>query len=167
VDEKRVAHSEETEYFAKMLMALPSHEGKLRYSFQARSTGRAWVGYGLHFSASPLLTHRGYGEGHSYLLWITSDPVHLKDAGTRIQLYRSDRDTELTLVADRAMPESIFERNSIEIIVDPAEGSVKALVNGAERLAVGGLAGLAEGDYLVLRALDKTEFYSFKTEIIK
>jgi hypothetical protein len=159
-----VVHLEPEEYFAKLLLPLPRMEGSYRLGFTARSTGRAWVGFGLHFAASPVLTHKGYGEGRSYLVWLTSDPVHREDGGTRLQLYRSERDTYLDLVSDVAIPDSLFGDSRVLVTVIPAGGRLVVEVNGVERLNLSGLNDLGAGDYVVFRSLDMSEFSSFEAE---
>lgn len=163
-DQVLAVHLEANEYFAKMILPVRQPDGDYRFLIDARSVGSAWVGYGLHFAARPILTHKGYGEGHSWLVWLTSDPVHLGTNQSRLQLYRSETDVQLSMVADVAIPESLFDQNRIEIVVRPAEGLVLILINGNERLRMEGLTGLAGGDYVILRALDKTEFSSFEAQ---
>lgn len=163
-DKVLATHLVEDEYFAKMILPVSQPDGAYRFLLEARSTGSQWVGFGLHFAAHPMVTHRGYGEGRSWLVWFTSDPVHLGSAQSRLQLYKSDLDTSLVMVADIPIPESLFDTNDIEIVVLPGEGSVIVNVNGIERLRKTGLDGLAGGDYVILRALDKTEFSAFEAQ---
>jgi len=163
-DKVLATHLVADEYFAKMILPVSQPDGAYRFLLEARSTGSQWVGFGLHFAAHPMLTHRGYGEGRSWLVWFTSDPVHLGSAQSRLQLYKSDLDTSLVMVADVPIPESLFDTNDIEIAVLPGEGSVIVSVNGIERLRKTGLDGLGGGDYVILRALDKTEFSSFEAQ---
>ncbi len=166
-DDVKVVQLSDQEYFAKIIFPLASGGSAMRYSFNAKSIGHAWVGYGIHVAAKGALTHKGYGEGHSWLVWITSDPVHLGSKTAHIQLYRSDYDTELFLVSDAPIPEDAFFAHSMEVDVDPASGSIVARIDGTERLRATGLPGLAGGEYVVLRALDKTEFDSFTAEELK
>jgi hypothetical protein len=163
-DKVLATHLVADEYFAKMILPVSQPDGAYRFLLEARSTGRLWVGFGLHFAARPMVTHRGYGEGRSWLVWFTSDPVHLGSAQSRLQLYKSDLDTSLVMVADVPIPESLFDANDIEILVLPGEGSVIVNVNGIERLRKTGLDGLAGGDYVILRALDKTEFSAVEAQ---
>jgi tetratricopeptide (TPR) repeat protein len=163
-DKVLATHLMADEYFAKMILPVAQPDGAYRFLLEARSTGSQWVGFGLHFAARPMVTHRGYGEGRSWLVWFTSDPIHLGSAQSRLQLYKSDLDTSLVMVADLPIPESLFDTNDIEIVVLPGEGSVIVNVNGIERLRKTGLDGLAGGDYVILRALDKTEFSAFEAQ---
>ena len=163
-DKVLATHLMADEYFAKMILPVAQPDGAYRFLLEARSTGSQWVGFGLHFAARSMATHRGYGEGRSWLVWFTSDPVHLDSAQSRLQLYKSDLDTSLVMVADLPIPESLFDANDIEIVVLPGEGSVIVNVNGIERLRKTGLDGLAGGDYVILRALDQTEFSAFEAQ---
>lgn len=163
-DKILATHLREDEYFAKMILPVTQPDGAYRFLLEARSTGSQWVGFGLHFAARSMATHRGYGEGRSWLVWFTSDPVHLGSAQSRLQLYKSDLDTSLVMVADVPIPESLFDATDVEIVVLPDEGSVIVNVNGTERLRKTGLGGLAGGDYVILRALDKAEFSAFEAQ---
>jgi hypothetical protein len=167
-DKATAAHLEPEEYYAKLVLPLDQDGSKIAYAFKARSTGYKWVGLGIHVFARSVVTHKGYGEGQSLLVWFTSDPVHRGDALTRVQVYRSLRDTYMEdLLGEASLPESIFDLHSYRVEVDPAAGSLVVLVDGVERYRLEGLPDFSSGSEVVLRALDKAEFSDFRVDRIR
>jgi hypothetical protein len=67
-------------------------------------------------------------------------------------------------ISDIAVPESVFDSNSITIDLDPIEGLLSVCLNGAVRLKRLGFSNLGDGATLVFRALDKAEFRDFRVE---
>jgi hypothetical protein len=108
--------------------------------------------------------HRGWGEGNSVLVWLTSDPKHRDDALTRLQVYRSTSDVAMALLEETVVPESVFDENRIEVRLDPAAGILAVALNGTERLVRGGFTDLAGGTAVVFRALDRAGFTDFRVE---
>ena len=107
---------------------------------------------------------QGLGEGRSILVWLTSDPKHRDDSLTRLQIYRSSSDIDMTMEQEVVVPESVFDPNEISVRVDPVEGQVAVSLNGTERLRCGGFSGLDGGVSVVFRALDRAEFQDFRVE---
>jgi hypothetical protein len=157
------------QYYAKIAMPLPQGGEKLRLSFKARSTGSGWAGLGIHVYARGVKSHKYYGEGRSLLVWFTSDPVHRRDPGTRLQIYRSLSDTYIAdgardMIADLAVPESLFATHEYRVDIDPEKGELAIFVDGAERGRLSGLPDFKLADTIALRALDKAEFSDFRAE---
>ncbi|HRY71608.1 MAG TPA: hypothetical protein P5165_00155 [Spirochaetia bacterium] len=165
IGESVAAQGDPESYYAKLARPLASGEGALRYSFTARSTGRGWTGYGLHVLVAGARTHRGYGEGESYLVWVMRDPRR-GDGSTRLELYRSRTDVDMGLVGSVPLPGSIFESARIEVEADPLAGSLVVRVDGVERLREAGLSLSRASGAVVLRALDRAEFSDFSVEAI-
>jgi hypothetical protein len=158
----KALQSDAEEFFAKLLIPMPGAGRTMAYSFQARSLGKGWVGFGVHLLASMADTHTGYGEGESWLVWFTRDPVHFKDSPTRAQVYRSRDAVDMSLVAEAPVRINIASPNAFEIRVDPATGTIQVLVNGEAALDLAGLDLPEGGDCLVLRSLDRAEFVDFR-----
>ena len=152
---------------AKLAVPLAQADGPLQYTVTARSQGSGWVGVGLHVLVSSAEKHRGWGEGRSILVWLTSDPRHRGDSLTRLQIYRSTSDIDMRLEAEVVVPESVFDPNEISVRVDPLEGQVAVSLNGTERLVRGGLSGLESGLSVVFRSLDRAEFQDFRVEELR
>ncbi|MEI6386341.1 MAG: hypothetical protein WCQ50_06890, partial [Spirochaetota bacterium] len=89
------AQAEQTnskEFFSRLEIPLVQKNKSYLYRFSMQSTGKGWVGLGLHFFASDVRSGKGYGEGRSLLVWFTRDPAARKSDATWLQLYRSDND---------------------------------------------------------------------------
>jgi len=150
-------------YSAKLMIPVEQEMVPMRFAFTARSTGRRWVGVGMHVFVSKTKTYKGYGNGESLLVWFTYDKVHYKTDRTRIQLYRSYSDTRMYLLAEAAVDADIFAFNRIEIDVDPVGGKVEVRLNDVEALRAEGVLGLGRSDTTILRAIDTAEFTDFQT----
>ncbi|MBL8968660.1 MAG: hypothetical protein JNG85_16770 [Spirochaetaceae bacterium] len=164
IGEENAAQNDPESYFAKLALPLRIG-GSLRYSFSARSTGKGWVGFGIHVLVAKVGTHRGYGEGSSTLVWLSRDPRG-GDPATRLQIYRSRNDVDMSIVDEAATDISALERNRFEIDVDPAAGLLVVRVNDREAYRKTGLFLEPLGDYVVLRALDRAEFSDFRVEAL-
>jgi len=149
-------------YFAKLMIPVEQEMVPMRFAFTARSTGRRWVGVGMHVFVSKTKTYKGYGNGDSLLVWFTYDKVHYKADRTRMQLYRSYSDTRMYLLAEAPVDADIFAFNRIEIDVDPVGGKVEVRLNDAEALRVEGVLGLGRSDATILRTIDTAEFTDFQ-----
>jgi hypothetical protein len=162
---ENAAQLDPKQYYAKLVLPLEQGGISTTYSFKARSTGYKWVGLGIHIFARSVATHRGYGEGESILVWLTSDPVYRGDAKTRIQVYRSLRDSYMEKpLGETVIPESIFDLHEYRVEADPAAGSLVVFVDGEERYRLEGLDDFSSGAEVALRALDTAEFMDFRVE---
>ncbi len=158
------AQTDKSALFAKLAIPLAQSGRPLRYTFTARSRGSEWVGLGLNILVNTGQRRRGYGEGRSLLVWLTRDPRHYGDEATRLQVYRSATDVDMTLVREVAVPESVFDFNVVAIDMNPVEGLLSVSLNGSERLVCDGFEDLADGVAVVFRALDRAEFQDFRVE---
>jgi hypothetical protein len=156
-------------FFAKLGMPLVQEKRAFHYTFTAKSTavGRGWVGVGFHAFTPASYTQKGYGGGDSLCVWLTRDPVHLKENITRLQLYRSTDDWNMDLIAEVPVNESIYDDNRFDFTVDPVAGTVSVSLNGSERLTAHDVLDLKKGIYVVVRALDTAEFRDFSVEVAK
>jgi len=163
LNDEGAQQTDPNQFFAKLLSVVPQGDSPLRYSFSARSTGKGWVGVGLHFLVAGTGTHLGYGEGRSWLVWLTRDPVHFKKNVTRLQVYHSQTDVQMKMVAEVPVSGSIFDWNKFAIRLDPAAGSLAVELNG-EVLNLDVPGGLGTGDFVAFRSIDKAEFKDFLVE---
>jgi hypothetical protein len=169
IDGEVASQTDGDAFYAKLGSPLIQDSRAFKYSFTAKSTapGRGWVGIGFHAYVPKSYTVKGYGAGDSICLWLTRDPVHYKKDVTRLQLYRSVDDWDMNLIAEIAVPESIYEANSFELEIDPATGVISASLNGTKRLEVKDVIDLHKGICVAFRALDTAEFSAFKVEALK
>jgi len=156
--------TDERALFAKLAIPFAQSGRPLRYTFTARSRGSGWVGLGLHILVDTGQRRRGYGEGRSLLVWLTHDPKHYGDEATRLQVYWSATDVDMTLVREVAVPESVFDSNLVVIDMNPVEGLLSVSLNGSERLLCDVFPDLPDGVAVVFRALDRAEFQDFRVE---
>jgi hypothetical protein len=152
------------QFFAKLGSHLTGTGEPLRLSVSARSLGTGWVGLGLHVLVSGKGTHRGYGEGDSWLVWLTRDPVHFAKNPVRLQVYHSVDDVKMDLVSEVPVNAIMKDWNQLEVTLDPAAHTVAARVNGGDALTVAVTGPWAPGPSIVLRALDRAEFKDFLVE---
>ncbi len=167
VQKSSARQTDETALTAKLAVPLAQAGGPLRYTVTAQSQGSGWVGVGLHVLVSSAEKHRGWGEGRSILAWLTSDPKHRGDTFTRLQLYRSESDIDMTLVDEVIVPESVFDRNEISVRLGSEEGVVSVSLNGTPRLSSPGFGDLSSGVTVVFRSIDKAEFQDFRVEELR
>ena len=153
-------------FFAKLETPLVQDRRSFSYSFSAKSDAsrKGWVGVGFHAFTPKSYTQKGYGSGDSLLVWLTRDPVHFKKDVTRLQLYRSTDDWNMSLLDEVPVTESIYDLNRFDITVDPVAGTVSVSMNGTERMVAKGILDLRDGIYVVFRSLDTAEFSDFKAE---
>ena len=156
-----------TQFFAKVLSPVVQNGQRLRYSFTARSQGSGWVGLGLHILVGQAGTHRGFGEGQSWLVWLTRDPVHFSTNTTRLQIYQSTSDLSLTLVAEAPVSASIFDPNLFVVEMDSVANALAITLNGVQVLRYEVPLGLGKGNLVALRSIDKAEFTNFLVEAEK
>ncbi|MCX7023105.1 MAG: hypothetical protein NT080_00615 [Spirochaetes bacterium] len=164
VSRNSAKQTDPTQYFAKLGLPLVQGLSPVRYSFSAKSTGTGWVGVGLHVYVHGSATDFGYGQGDSFLVWLTRDPYHNGDRATRLQLYRSTSDVDMEMTASVVVPKSIFARTTVTIDVDPSDGSLVVSLDGRERLRTDKLGNLGGGLAAVFRSIDTAEFGDFSVE---
>jgi len=163
-DSKTARQEDAEQFFAKLLLDKAPQAAAFKLSFSARSQGRGWVGLGVHILVDKARTHKGFGEGESWLIWLTRDPVHYTQDPVRIQIYRSRGDVDMVLVAEAPAPLSIFEFNRFDISADPAAGTIGVSINGEALLSYDAGDALGEGAVLALRTLDRAEFKELLAE---
>jgi len=151
-------------YLAKYVVATDFDFIPLRFSFKAQSTGKRWVGVGVHLYVSESTTAEGWGKGESILVWLTYDKVHFTENQTRIQLYHSYADSRMDMIAEAPAAVDIFEFNRFEIDVDPQKGNVFVRLNGTDALDAAGILGLRKIEEIALRAIDTASFGDFAAE---
>ncbi|MCX7023248.1 MAG: hypothetical protein NT080_01340 [Spirochaetes bacterium] len=142
-----------SQYFAKLRMNVSQTRSPTLYSFKAVSTGKGWVGLGIHFFASEAMKRRSYGEGKSLLVWMTRDPEARGDGETYLQLYRSDDAVSMERVFDAEVQADIAKEHYFEILYDPVSGYVAVAIDGTVRAVYKTFFGIEEGATLALRTL--------------
>lgn len=86
---------------------IASQTGDVEIRFDARYHGGAEDGhaaFGVHVLMSSASPGRAWGNGDSYLLWITYDPRVFGGSGAFAQVYRSRTATDMTRVAHVEIP---------------------------------------------------------------
>ena len=161
----RVAQTDTTQMFAKIVASLALDGSPARFRFGAKATGRDWIGLGLHFLvAEGEPTAKGYGYGLSYLVWFTHDQKAYGEQATRVQAYRSYGAVDLRLVADAPIDADLFDRHEFRIDYDAGTGEVAVFVDERNTLVFRADMGWKPGGRVSLRALDAIEFYDFRVE---
>jgi peptidoglycan hydrolase CwlO-like protein len=145
------------QFFAQLNLPLVQKNSAMLYKFDAKSTGKGWVGLGLHIYAQDS-EKRGYGHGKSLLVWLTRDPDYYKNNRTYLQLYKSDDDINMGRVLDSAIQESISDKLQIEVLYQPVEEYLTVSVNGVEKIRYKTWFGINSGVEVALRSLDSAEF---------
>ncbi len=163
-DEDVVQQVDPNQFYAKILSPVVQTASKLRYSFTTRSRGRGWVGVGLHVLVGRGSLHNGFGEGQSWLIWLTRDPVHFKDNVTRVQIYHSISDSRMDLVAQTPVAESIFQTNRLAVELDSEANTISVALNGTDVLKTESQQELGKGTLVALRSIDRAEFKDFLVE---
>lgn len=145
------------QYFAQLNLPLVQKRTTMLYHFSARSTGKHWVGLGLHIYAGDS-RKKGYGHGKSLLVWLTRDPDYYKNNQTHLQLYKSDTDINMGRVLDSAIQESISDKLEIDVLYQPEDEYITVAINGIEKIRYKTWFGLTDGVEVALRSLDTAEF---------
>ncbi len=145
------------QYFSQLKIPLEQSKKNTLYKFTLKSTGKAWVGAGLHLFSTGS-SKRGYGQGRSLLVWLTRDPEHYKNNRTYLQVYKSDDDINMGRVLDAAIPEHIGEDLDIEVLYQPNQEYITIAVNGVEKVRYKTWFGVNEGVEVALRTLDTAQF---------
>ncbi len=159
-----VRQTDSGQYFAKIMVPVVQTMDPMRFAFKARSTGKGWVGVGIHVYVSKSRTFEGYGNGESFLIWLTYDPVHYRKDKTRIQIYRSRTDIDMEMIAEAPVTADIFQFNMLEIDIDPGKGDISVALNGKSVVKATGITGFAPSSNIFFRSIDSAEFSSFKAE---
>lgn len=152
-----MAQTDPGQYYAKLELPLPQDDRPTLYSFQARSQGRGWTGFGVHVFADGT-DLRGYGYGESLLIWFTRDPREYGDDRTYVELYRSSDNINMARVLSAALPEDSREWMDIQVLYQPNEEYITIAVNGEEKLRYRTWFGIDWGVKVALRALNTAEF---------
>ena len=145
--------------FGKLLLPINQELSPVLYSFKARSTDPPddWVGFGLHIYVENV-SKRGYGLGHSLLVWLTRDREVYKTNYTYLQLYRSDDDVHMERVMDAVIPEPITEYVRVEVLYEPVNQYITIAVDGEEKIRYKTWFDIDSGIEVALRSLGTAEF---------
>lgn len=157
VSEAAAVQPSSGQYFAQLNLPLAQQGKTMLYSFTAKSTGKGWVGVGLHIYAENSVK-KGYGHGKSILVWLTRDPDYYKTNRTYLQLYKSDDDVNMGRVLDSAIEESVSQDLRVEVLYQPLEEYITVAINGVEKIRYKTWFGLTKGVEVALRSLDAAEF---------
>jgi hypothetical protein len=147
------AQIDSEQYFAKLVIPFNQVAKRTLYSFEARSTGSGFTGYGVHFFASPETRRNGYGYGASYLVWLTRDPAHFGTDATYLQLYRSYNDVTMVQIASIQIKDSIDRLITTDVLYDQTARTIGVTANGVEYLNVSVSSPISSGREIALRAL--------------
>ncbi len=153
VDAARAAQTDASQYFAKLRMAVPQSDASTLYSFKAVSSGKGWIGIGIHFFASEATKKRSYGEGKSLLIWLTRDREARGDDETYLQLYRSDDAVDMERVFDAEVQADIAKEHLFEILYEPGSGYVAVAIDGTVRAVYKTFFDIDAGATVALRTL--------------
>jgi len=148
-----VTQSDASQYFSRL--ELPLAQGKVTtlYRFKARSTGKDWIGLGLHLFVEDVKKKRGYGEGESLLVWFTRDKDARGDNATYVQLYRSDNDVVMERMFDAELSDGIESWRLVEVVYDPVAEYIAVSVDGGLRIVYKTFFGRDSGATVSLRTL--------------
>jgi regulator of replication initiation timing len=152
-----LAQTDPEEFFAKSELPMPQDARPTLYSFDARSRGAGWVGFGIHIFADGV-EKRGYGYGESLLLWFTRDVREYGTDRTYLELYRSSDDINMARVMSAAITDDISEWMDIQLLYEPEAEYITVAVNGEEKIRYKTWFGIEWGVDLALRTLDVAEF---------
>ncbi|MGO8692177.1 MAG: tetratricopeptide repeat protein [Rectinemataceae bacterium] len=155
------------EYFSKLVAPLVQSGDPYRYEFTARSEGSGFVGFGIHVFVRSIETHKGWGEGRSILVWLTYDPHRHQSDSTRLQIYRSLRDSYMTMVRDIPLPISLFEEHRYVVDIDPVRGSLAVSVDDKPELSEEGIPDVGDGAFVAFRTIGRAIISNFRVEVKK
>jgi hypothetical protein len=166
IQEDRAFQTDPKQRYAKIAAILPEGADTLRFSFEARTTGNGWTGFGVHVLAEKVRTLRGYGAGHSILVWFTSDSRSYPTAPNRIQVYLSNDDINMRMVADNPLLLDFRQKHSFTVEIDRLSGKISARIDGIEYLNSSNEEFRLDGSMVIFRSLDSVEFYNFRAESV-
>jgi hypothetical protein len=147
------SQSDASQYFSRLEMPVAQSKSTMLYRFKARSTGKGWVGLGLHLFVEDVKKKRGYGEGKSLLVWFTRDKAARGDEATYIQLYRSDDDVMMERMFDAELSDGLDAWKLVEIVYDPRAEYIAVSVDGVLRIVYKTFFGRDSGATVSLRTL--------------
>ncbi len=145
-------------YYAKLVIPRADPAGAFAYEFKARSSGKGWVGFGLHLHGRGALPGAGYGGGDSLLIWITVDPAAYEDSEPRLQVYRCTGSIQAIRLASVRIDGSAFEARTYRVEFDPTAGILTVFADGKSALRIENVPMPGGSTFTALRALDKAEF---------
>ena len=147
------AQIDDKEYYAKLVIPFSQTAKQTLYSFEAKSTGSGFTGYGVHFFASPESKLNGYGYGASYLVWFTRDSGYFGTDATYLQLYRSYDDVSMVQIASIQIKDPIDQTIKTDVLYDQTTRTIDVTANGTEYLSVTVSSPIRSGREIALRAL--------------
>lgn len=147
------SQSDASQYFSRLELPLAQGKAPMLYRFKARSTGKGWIGLGLHLYVEDVLKKRGYGEGKSLLVWFTRDRDSRGDDATYLQLYRSDDDVVMERMFDAELQDGIDAWRLVEVVYDPGAEYIAVSVDGVLRIVYKTFFGRNAGATAALRTL--------------
>jgi len=149
--------------YAKYTLPVNQSQTETLYSFNAKLSGKGWIGYGLHFFASGDRQGDKYGFGQSFLVWLTRDPFYYRNNRTYLQIYRSYDDITMIEVASVSIAESILSSLAVDVYYDKSSNLIAAYVNGSKKLEFKEVdPALRSGNKVAFRTLGgEVEFSGF------
>ncbi len=147
------SQADSSQYFSRLELPLAQGKAPMLYRFKARSTGKGWIGLGLHLYVEDVLKKRGYGEGKSLLVWFTRDSDARGDDATYLQLYRSDNDVVMERMFDAELADGIESWRLVEVVYDPGAEYIAVSVDGVLRIVYKTFFGRDAGATAALRTL--------------
>lgn len=147
------AQTDASQYFSRLEMPLAQGKSATLYRFKARSTGKGWIGLGLHIFVEDNKKKRGYGEGKSLLVWFTRDKSTRGDDATYLQLFRSDTDVVMERMFDAELQDGLAAWRLVEIVYDPVADYIAVSVDGVLRAVYKTFFGRDAGATVSLRTL--------------
>jgi len=147
------SQTDASQFFSRLELPLAQDKSSTLYRFKARSTGKGWIGLGIHLFVEDVRKKRGYGEGRSLLVWFTRDRASRGDDATYLQLYRSDDDVVMERMLDAELQDGIGEWRLVEIVYDPGAEYIAVSVDGVLRIVYKTFFGRDSGATVSLRTL--------------
>jgi hypothetical protein len=147
------AQTDASQYFSRLELPLAQGKASTLYRFKARSTGKGWIGLGLHIFVEDNKKKRGYGEGKSLLVWFTRDKATRGDDATYLQLFRSDTDVVMERMFDAELQDGVASWRQVEIVYDPVAEYIAVSVDGVLRAVYKTFFGRDAGATVSLRTL--------------
>jgi len=147
------SQTDASQYFSRLELPLAQGKAATLYRFKARSTGKGWIGLGLHIFVDDIKKRRGYGEGKSLLVWFTRDKDARGDDATYLQLYRSDNDVVMERMFDAELEDGIESWRLVEVVYDPVAEYIAISVDGKLRAVYRTFFGRDSGATVSLRTL--------------
>jgi hypothetical protein len=153
IDGQTASQTDASQYFSRLELPLAQSKAATLYRFKARSTGKGWIGLGLHIFVDDIKKRRGYGEGKSLLVWFTRDKDARGDDATYLQLYRSDNDVVMERMFDAELEDGMAAWRLVEVVYDPVAEYIAISVDGTLRAVYRTFFGRDSGATVSLRTL--------------